>query len=60
MSATPDPLTRFDELLALGMEAVVCPIPGGWQTVTTIKNPEHASLVPEFVTLTVLFRELLD
>ena len=56
---TGDPLTRYDELLALGMDTSFISIPGGWRFVTTIKDPEHGTLVPEFVALTLALSELI-
>jgi hypothetical protein len=56
---TDNPIARYDELLALGMDTTFVSVPGGWRFVTTIQNPEHGALVPEFVALTLALSELL-
>jgi hypothetical protein len=56
---TDNPIARYDEMLALGMDTTFISIPGGWRFVTTIKDPEHGTLVPEFVALTLALSELI-
>ena len=56
---TDNPIARYDEMLALGMDTAFISIPGGWRFVTTIKDPEHGTLVPEFVALTLALSELI-
>ncbi len=56
---TDNPVARYDELLALGMDTTFISVPGGWRFVTTVKNPEHGTLVPEFVALTIALSELI-
>ncbi len=56
---TDNPIARYDELLALGMDTTFVSVPGGWRFVTTIQNPEHGTLVPEFVALTLALSELI-
>ncbi len=56
---TDNPVARYDELLALGMDTTFISVPGGWRFVNTVKNPEHGTLVPEFVALTIALSELI-
>jgi hypothetical protein len=56
---TDNSIARYDEMLALGMDTTFISIPGGWRFVTTIKDPEHGTLVPEFVALTLALSELI-
>ena len=56
---TDNPIARYDELLAMGMDTSFVSTPGGWRFVTTIKDPEHGTLVPEFVALTLALSELI-